>query len=471
MTSHTPPLPSSVSSPEEEKQQPMQLFRHQVGGHFPLICNTDGTVCKPADPRELEFYINLNADLPAMIPFVPKYHGYTYIERPSDLPYEDGDSDSSQEESISDGSRRKRRTLNEPQYNAWSRELNTKRREQLAQKIKYIILENLAYPYTMPNILDLKLGVRQHGLEDSPDKVNRKRLRCAMSTSAALGLRAGGMQSYRPLEGKYLFRDKYYGRALNKEQFFQTLQEFFSDGQNLLKDVITEMLTRLREFYKTIQNETRYRFYSSSLLLVFEGLPVSSSPEEKDKDKDKEKEKDKDNKEEIQNPSQTTSKKRRVDLRMIDFARTWKVPEGDDDGILKGCESLIIYLGKLLLLDGYGEIYTLEQQSKLTTISEEQENKKNNNLSLTTSTGTSFSSSITSSSSSSSSSMVTSTMENSPSSSNFSLTSTASILSPDSSILSHPLSCSATGSTFPNLLSQHFNSHLVVSDDQSVTPS
>jgi inositol-hexakisphosphate kinase len=347
----------------------MQIFRHQVGGHFPLLWQ-GGKVCKPAVPRELDFYSNLEKDLPAMVPYVPKYHGVTYIERASDLISNESKDDepylSQEEESISGDNRgRKRRTQNQHVYNVWARDCFEKRREQLVNKIKYIVLEDLAFPYVMPNIMDLKLGVRQHGLEDSPDKVKRKRLRCAMSTSASLGLRLGGMQSYRPLEGKYLFRDKYYGRGLNQVQFLRTLHEFFSDGNVLLKDTIQTVLTQVREFSQIISQETRYRFYSSSLLLVFEGHPsklIENDGEHKEGSEDSH-----------PNSSTGSKKGRRVDIRMIDFARTWKLPGGDDDGLSKGFESLISCLEKLLntTIDSYDSVDLELSSSSLSSVHED----------------------------------------------------------------------------------------------------
>jgi len=153
-------------------------------------------------------------------------------------------------------------------------------------------------------------------------KSKEKKARVAASTSASLGLRIGGMQSYRPLEGTYLFRDKYYGRAATQDQFFQTLQIFFSDGRKVLKDIIQDMLVKVRHFSSILQTEARFRFYSSSLLLVFEGKPEEEKCERKD---------------------------RRCDVRMIDFAKTCKLSDAEDDGISKGFDSLIICLEKLLL--------------------------------------------------------------------------------------------------------------------------
>uniref|UniRef100_A0A1B6MM28 Kinase n=1 Tax=Graphocephala atropunctata TaxID=36148 RepID=A0A1B6MM28_9HEMI len=47
-------------------------LNNQVGGHTRMLLLDQGTICKPLNPRELEFYQNIPSDIQN---FVPKYKG------------------------------------------------------------------------------------------------------------------------------------------------------------------------------------------------------------------------------------------------------------------------------------------------------------------------------------------------------------------------------------------------------------
>ena len=134
------------------------------------------------------------------------------------------------------------------------------------------MLEDLTYAYAKPCILDLKVGTRQHADGEPPSKIASKTARCLHTTSAQLGLRLCGMQVYHPQQDLYLFRDKYYGRALDAGGFEQALHDFFHDGERLVDEVVRAFVVRMEKMRRAVLQWTRgRRFYSSSLLLVYEG--------------------------------------------------------------------------------------------------------------------------------------------------------------------------------------------------------
>jgi inositol-hexakisphosphate 5-kinase len=122
-----------------------------------------------------------------------------------------------------------------------------------------------------PSILDLKLGTQQHSSSDPPAKVRSKIKKCKQSTSATLGVRFGGSQVWRPSDEGYMYRDKYFGRKLTDSQFAGTLRDFFDNGCRLRAELLPPLIRRLSIFRDTILNLPAYRFYSSSLLLIYEG--------------------------------------------------------------------------------------------------------------------------------------------------------------------------------------------------------
>ncbi len=110
------------------------------------------------------------------------------------------------------------------------------------------------------------------------------------------------MQVYRPQDAKYLFRDKYFGRELDPIGFHANLRDYLwyvaghlacgivassdhmcwydgvmmrcRDGTRVRTEIASQLLSRLLPFQHVLAHQPavrRYRFYSSSLLLVYEG--------------------------------------------------------------------------------------------------------------------------------------------------------------------------------------------------------
>ncbi|XP_004389877.1 inositol hexakisphosphate kinase 3 [Trichechus manatus latirostris] len=204
---------------------------------------------------------------------------------------------------------------------------------------RFLLLENVVSQYKYPCILDLKMGTRQHGDDVSEEKKARHMRKCAQSTSACLGVRICGMQVYQTDKKYFLCKDKYYGRKLSVEGFRQTLHQFLHNGTCLRTELLEPILRQLRALLLVIRSQSSYRFYSSSLLIIYDGqepperTPGGLHPQEA--------------------PQTALSSSPRnltkVDIRMIDFAHTtYKGPrnelttyDGPDPGYIFGLENLI----------------------------------------------------------------------------------------------------------------------------------
>ncbi|KAJ1109160.1 hypothetical protein NDU88_006524 [Pleurodeles waltl] len=228
-------------------------------------------------------------------------------------------------------------------YNPWSlrchkQQLNRMRSESKDRKLyKFLLLENVVHHFKFPCVLDLKMGTRQHGDDASEEKAARQMKKCEQSTSATLGVRVCGMQVFQMNTGHYVCRNKYYGRGLSIDGFRHALFQYLHNGLELRKDLFDPVLTKLRGLLGVLERQASYRFYSSSLLIIYDGKECPKRTENMDTETP----------EDI--PSLSHPFMPKVDVRMIDFAHsTFKgfrddptVHDGPDKGYVFGLKSLI----------------------------------------------------------------------------------------------------------------------------------
>ncbi|KAG0739834.1 hypothetical protein G6F57_009944 [Rhizopus arrhizus] len=212
--------------------------------------------------------------------------------------------------------------------NPWSLQIynrdlqRIKNRKQSEQK--YILIEDLTDGIKYPCVLDLKMGTRQYGVYATREKMKSQTIKCEKSTSKILGVRVCGMQVYQTKLNEFSYQDKYYGRTLTPYTFRDTLQAYLDNGKGCQIQHIPVIIRKLRRLARIVKTMEDYRFYASSLLMIYDGDPNSS---------------------------------RKVDVRIIDFANCVTADDvkydysqfsypprnkGPDNGYLLGLKSLAL---------------------------------------------------------------------------------------------------------------------------------
>lgn len=140
-----------------------------------------------------------------------------------------------------------------------------------SNKTRFMLLGNVVAGFKKPCILDLKIGSRLHGDDASSTKVASQTSKCSQTTSSSLGVRLCGMQVYQVTSDTYLNLDKFHGRMLTVETFQHTLRDFLHNGAIFRKELLQPIISRLAALISCVRRLDTYRFYASSLLIMYDG--------------------------------------------------------------------------------------------------------------------------------------------------------------------------------------------------------
>lgn len=83
------------------------------------------------------------------------------------------------------------------------------------------------------------------------------------------------LQVYQITTNQFLCRNKFFGRSLHVSGFQQALRQFLHNGSRLRTDVLAPLIRRLEELVGILTQQESVRFYTTSLLLIYDGLDLS----------------------------------------------------------------------------------------------------------------------------------------------------------------------------------------------------
>ncbi|XP_064625143.1 inositol hexakisphosphate kinase 1-like [Lineus longissimus] len=286
----------------------LQPFVHQVGGHSNMFTYEGNTICKPLFEKEYDFYQTMPEE---MRPFTPICKGNLDVMFHKDassqvhisivspvrplrgengiiLKTDESDEEPEKEDRqpLADQTERSSAVISNSNFekNPWSERCHKRMLDQMTCEsegpMKYIILENAVIGFKIPSILDLKMGTRQHGLDDNEFKTDLKICRCLSSTTCTLGFRVGGMQVYQKDTGEFLRYNKYSVETINRDTIHEPVYKFLYNGVRLRLELVDLIVEKLRAISLAVAKRNDIRMFSSSLMVMYESVENPSATDE-----------------------------------------------------------------------------------------------------------------------------------------------------------------------------------------------
>ncbi|VDO22271.1 unnamed protein product [Haemonchus placei] len=132
--------------------------------------------------------------------------------------------------------------------------------------VDFLILEDVTSTYTLPAILDVKMG--RITFDPLANAAKREKEERKYPPQTVLGFRLLGYR-VRNTNGKIVVKDKEWGKSFDEHNILDGLLEFFS-GRGTDPTLISEALSKLNYVREWFAKQTSFHFYASSLLFVYE---------------------------------------------------------------------------------------------------------------------------------------------------------------------------------------------------------
>lgn len=280
-----------ISNREIPNHSDLKPYNHAVAGHDGTLCDPDGELfIKPCVQQEIDFYQTAQESHQAFADLMPEYLGTLVLNGATDvhsideqLPaVADHISQHMKEEAVRMAHERAAEAKAEAAKPHDNIRWNPNKNRKIATD-KSVVLENAAYGFHHPNILDAKLGQRLWADDAPMEKRKRFDEITRQTTNGSHGFRIAGMRVYKGGDNEaewdqenYKVYNKDYGRfQVNKDNIVQEMRKFIFNekagiDEDLGRAIAEAFLNDLRHVEKVLAREES-RMYSASLLFTFEG--------------------------------------------------------------------------------------------------------------------------------------------------------------------------------------------------------
>lgn len=139
---------------------------------------------------------------------------------------------------------------------------------------QYMKLEDVTKHFDKPCITDLKIGKQTYNPLADLDKITKERSKYPRLSE--VGFQLLGMRIYDPSSNNYTQYDRIFGRSLEPEELCDKgLRLFLTQNGEIRRDALKEIILQVKHIKDFFVRQRKLSFYSSSLLVVYEGNSLS----------------------------------------------------------------------------------------------------------------------------------------------------------------------------------------------------
>lgn len=181
----------------------------------------------------------------------------------------------------------------------------------------FLVLEDVATAYSKPCVIDVKIGFQTWYPNADERYVRRARAKDLATTQATLGFKICGWQVYKHSSGRFWRASKRWCKTMSQSQVRDALVCFADNEAGLNAASVYGgcfgALSQLRELESWFRHQSDFLFYSSSVLILYEG-------------------------------DATCVEDSNVRVRLVDFAHTFTSDGKRDENFVGGLSSLMDWL-------------------------------------------------------------------------------------------------------------------------------
>jgi hypothetical protein len=217
-------------------------------------------------------------------------------------------------------------------------------------------MEDKAYGFRYPAVIDFKLGKVTHDPIATPEKIFHHKTR--YPPVERLGFQLLGMRVFNKADNSFTHFDKVFGRSLTEENLIHGLALYFQFHQQPQFKAIKETIIKFEEIKQWFEKQRSYHFYASSLIVIYEANleDIMNNAKVCYVIENKENQFDENNNSFNKNQTTTTNTTLQncfnlsscFKIFMADFAHVFPANNTIDRNYLDGLDNLITYLKTLL---------------------------------------------------------------------------------------------------------------------------